>query len=72
MIFYGLDPKADIWADEIQGKGLQGIQFRLHYQGNSMKLQVPAVREAFRANHFESQRRRFLPGDELGRKSQKD
>jgi UDP-N-acetylmuramoyl-tripeptide--D-alanyl-D-alanine ligase len=43
VIFYGLNPQADIWADEIQGKGLQGIQFRLHYQGKSILLQVPLL-----------------------------
>lgn len=43
MVFYGLDPKADIWADEIEGRGLQGILFRLHFQGESMKLQVPLL-----------------------------
>jgi UDP-N-acetylmuramoyl-tripeptide--D-alanyl-D-alanine ligase len=43
VIFYGLDPQADIWADEIQGKGLQGIQFRLHYEGKSLLLQVPLL-----------------------------
>ena len=26
ILYYGLDPKADIWADEIQGQGLKGIQ----------------------------------------------
>jgi UDP-N-acetylmuramoyl-tripeptide--D-alanyl-D-alanine ligase len=43
VIFYGLNSKADIWVDEIQGKGLQGIQFRLHYQGKSAVLQVPLL-----------------------------
>ncbi len=43
VIFYGLDSGADIWADEIQGKGLQGIQFRLHFRGKSVKLQVPLL-----------------------------
>ena len=43
VVFYGLDPKADIWADEIEGRGLQGILFRLHFQGESMKLQVPLL-----------------------------
>jgi len=43
VIFYGLDSKADIWADEIQGMGLQGIQFRLHYQEKSVILQVPLL-----------------------------
>jgi len=43
VIFYGLNPNADIWADEIEGRGLQGIQFRLHFQGTSTNLQVPLL-----------------------------
>lgn len=43
VFFYGLNPKADIWADEIQGKGLKGIEFRMHYKGKSMKLEVPML-----------------------------
>ena len=30
---YGLDPKADLWADQFKGKGLHGIDFHMHYQG---------------------------------------
>jgi len=43
ILYYGLNPKADIWADEIQGMGLQGIQFRLHNEGKSVRLQVPLL-----------------------------
>lgn len=31
VLFYGLSPEADLWADEIEGLGLQGIRFQLHY-----------------------------------------
>jgi UDP-N-acetylmuramoyl-tripeptide--D-alanyl-D-alanine ligase len=43
VLFYGLDSGADIWGDEIQGQGLKGIRFRMHYQGNSMVLDVPML-----------------------------
>jgi UDP-N-acetylmuramoyl-tripeptide--D-alanyl-D-alanine ligase len=43
VLFYGLDPKADLWADEIQGKGLKGIRFKMHYQNNSAILDVPIL-----------------------------
>lgn len=43
VLFYGLDSNADIWADEIQGKGLEGIRFSLHFEGKSIKLQVPLL-----------------------------
>lgn len=28
---YGLDPRADIWASDVVGLGLEGIRFQLHY-----------------------------------------
>jgi len=32
VFYYGLSPAADLWADEIEGLGLQGIRFQLHYR----------------------------------------
>ena len=29
---YGLTPAADLWADEVQSKGMEGIRFRFHYR----------------------------------------
>ena len=29
---YGLSPAADLWADEIEGAGMEGIRFRFHYR----------------------------------------
>ncbi len=29
---YGLTPEADLWADEIEGAGLNGIRFRFHHR----------------------------------------
>ena len=43
VLFYGLDANAAIWADEIQGCGLKGIQFRMHYQGKSVCMEVPIL-----------------------------
>jgi len=43
ILFYGLDHQADLWADEIQGLGLQGIQLRMHYQEQSATLNVPLL-----------------------------
>jgi len=28
---YGLEPGADLWADEIESHGLDGVRFRMHY-----------------------------------------
>ncbi len=43
VFFYGLDPSADLWADEVEGLGLDGIRFRLHYQGETLILRVPLI-----------------------------
>jgi len=43
ILFYGLDPKAHIWADQIQGQGLKGIRLRLHYDNKSADLAVPIL-----------------------------
>jgi len=30
VFYYGLSPEADLWADRIEGLGLEGIRFQLH------------------------------------------
>jgi len=32
VFYYGLSPEADLWADHIEGLGLEGIRFRLHHR----------------------------------------
>ena len=36
-------PRADLWADEIASMGLDGIRFRLHYQGATLYIRVPLL-----------------------------
>jgi UDP-N-acetylmuramoyl-tripeptide--D-alanyl-D-alanine ligase len=43
VLFYGLSPSADLWADAIQSKGLQGITFDMHYQESQYHVQVPLL-----------------------------
>lgn len=43
VFYYGLDPKADLWADEIESFGLEGIRFRLHHYNESLILRVPLI-----------------------------
>ncbi len=43
VFFYGLDAQADLWADQVEGLGLDGIRFRLHYGGETLHLQVPMI-----------------------------
>jgi UDP-N-acetylmuramoyl-tripeptide--D-alanyl-D-alanine ligase len=43
VLTYGLDPQADLWADEITSEGLEGIHFTLHYRGEEFHVQVPLL-----------------------------
>jgi len=43
IFYYGLNSEADLWADQVEGLGLEGIKFRLHYQGESIHLKVPLI-----------------------------
>ncbi|HRN51498.1 MAG TPA: UDP-N-acetylmuramoyl-tripeptide--D-alanyl-D-alanine ligase [Anaerolineales bacterium] len=43
VFFYGLDPAADLWADEVEGLGLDGVRFRLHYQGETLHVRIPLI-----------------------------
>ncbi|MFC2030416.1 UDP-N-acetylmuramoyl-tripeptide--D-alanyl-D-alanine ligase [Chloroflexota bacterium] len=40
---YGLDPTADLWADNIESEGLEGIRFQFHYAGESLHVRVPML-----------------------------
>ena len=40
---YGLDPGADLWADEIESEGLEGIRFRLHHGRESIHARLPML-----------------------------
>ena len=41
--FYGLHWRADLWADDVEGLGLEGIRFRLHYRNETLHLRVPLI-----------------------------
>lgn len=43
IFYYGMDPAADLWADRVDSHGLEGISFRLHYQGDQFSLQIPLI-----------------------------
>jgi UDP-N-acetylmuramoyl-tripeptide--D-alanyl-D-alanine ligase len=40
IVTYGLTPEADLWADAIEGLGLEGIRFRLHHGGETMTIRA--------------------------------
>lgn len=41
--FYGLDPAAHLWADQIESRGLEGIAFRVHYGGEEIFMRLPMI-----------------------------
>ncbi len=43
VLTYGLDPQADLWADEIASEGLEGIHFTLHYHTEAFHVRVPLL-----------------------------
>lgn len=43
VFFYGLSSEAELWADQVEGLGLDGIRFRLHYQRETMHMHVPMI-----------------------------
>jgi UDP-N-acetylmuramoyl-tripeptide--D-alanyl-D-alanine ligase len=43
IFYYGMDPSAELWADNVEGLGLEGIRFRLHYHGEVLYLRVPLI-----------------------------
>jgi UDP-N-acetylmuramoyl-tripeptide--D-alanyl-D-alanine ligase len=45
VLFYGLDPAADLTADHVQSHGLQGMSCRLHYQEESHTIHSPLLGE---------------------------
>lgn len=40
---YGLDPSADLWADNIRSMGLDGVRFRLHHRRATLNVRVPLM-----------------------------
>jgi UDP-N-acetylmuramoyl-tripeptide--D-alanyl-D-alanine ligase len=43
VFFYGLSPEAHLWADQVIGLGLEGIRFRMHYQGEILHVKIPLI-----------------------------
>jgi UDP-N-acetylmuramoyl-tripeptide--D-alanyl-D-alanine ligase len=43
VFYYGLSPDADLWADHIEGFGLDGIRFRLHYGDETLYVKIPLL-----------------------------
>jgi UDP-N-acetylmuramoyl-tripeptide--D-alanyl-D-alanine ligase len=40
---YGLDPEADLWSENIEGLGLEGVSFDMHYAGETLHVHLPLL-----------------------------
>lgn len=43
IFFYGTDSNADLWADNVDSNGLEGIRFRMHYRKETLHIHVPMI-----------------------------
>lgn len=43
VFYYGLDPRADLWADEIRSEGLAGVRFRFRYGKEILHARIPLL-----------------------------
>lgn len=43
VFYYGFDPAADLWADQIESMGLEGIRFCMHYKQEVLHVHVPMI-----------------------------
>lgn len=43
VFYYGLASDADLWASDIEGLGLEGVRFVLHYAGEHLHIRVPML-----------------------------
>ena len=43
VFFYGLSPESHLWADHVEGLGLEGIRFQLHYKNETLHVRVPMI-----------------------------
>ena len=43
VFFYGLNPASELWADEVEGLGMDGIRFHLHYHQEALHVRIPLI-----------------------------
>ncbi len=42
-VFFGLNPDADVWADQIQSHGFDGVSLRVHHGADAVDLSIPLM-----------------------------
>lgn len=43
IVTYGLDRRADVWAEGIESAGVRGVRFTLHYNGAAARIHLPLL-----------------------------
>ena len=43
VFYYGLDQTCDLWANQIESQGLEGIRFRFHHGSETIYAKVPVL-----------------------------
>ena len=43
VFYYGMSSDANLWADNVDSNGLEGIRFRMHYKNETLHLRVPMI-----------------------------
>ncbi len=43
VFYYGLNLEADLWADKVESRGLDGVRCRMHYQDESLYVTAPLI-----------------------------
>ena len=43
ILYIGYTPESDLWVDEIESLGLDGIRFQVYYRGESFGFQTPMI-----------------------------
>ena len=43
ILYYGLEPRNNLWASDIQSYGLEGLRLSFHFQGESVTVRLPLL-----------------------------
>lgn len=43
VMTYGLDPASQVRASNIESRGLEGVRFQLHYEGETLHVKIPLL-----------------------------
>ncbi len=64
--FFGLNSEADVWADQVESHGIQGVSLRAHYDGEVVDLRIPLLGKHHAYTALAAAAAGLDPGHELG------